>query len=456
MHGHASGTAQALRAPGVLSRAGRRPGIVASLSWVGVAVALAGVLTFAYLAVVTRALPSVEYGWFGAFWSLTLVVAMGAFQPVEVELARLTHLRGTIRPLPPGALAAVAGVTAVTGVVALAAAPLLLPAVGRQPGLYGALLAVCVVSAAQFVVRGLLLGRGAYGTHGLVLLLDALLRVVLAGAVAAWLPSRSASDFGWTLPAAVALAHVPVLVLMLQRPARPPVEGTPVPGRRGAVARAVGQLAVGSLCGQVLLNAAPVLVAGLAAPAEQATAARFVAGFTLVRLPLFVAVPLQSALIPSLAELERRGDQAALRRVVSRLVAGTALLTVIGGLLGLLAGPALVSLLFGRRYALPGADLAVLAAGTGLSIGLLVAGQALVAGARHRDSALAWCAGLAAGTLLFLLVPDLVTRAALAFTGGCAAAFLVAAALLLRRTGAARPGDAADLPVAPSALGEAA
>src|SRR4051794_33297092 len=201
---------------------------------------------------------------------------MGAFQPIEVELARLTHLRGTTRPLPPGALPTLAAVTGGTLLLVLAGAPLLLPALGGQRGLYLALLAVCVVSGAQFLLRGLLLGGGAYGTHGVVLLLDALLRVLLVVAVAAWLPAESASAFGWTVPTAVALAHVPLLIVLLRRsPPRPPVAVAAWPRR--AVARAVAHLTVGSLCAQVLLNAAPVLVAGLATPAEQGVAARFVA-----------------------------------------------------------------------------------------------------------------------------------------------------------------------------------
>jgi O-antigen/teichoic acid export membrane protein len=326
-----------------------------------------------------------------------------------------------------------AGVTVACLAAALAFAPLLLPALGREPGLYAVLLAVCVVSAGQFLLRGLLLGRGAYGTHGVVLLVDATLRVLLAVGVAAWVTAPSAATFGWTLPAAALLAHVPLLVVLLRRPPRPPAPDAP-PVRRASVARAVGQLTVGSLCGQVLLNAAPVLVAGLAEPGEQADAARFVASFTLVRLPLFVAVPLQSALVPSLVDLGRGSDRRALRRVAGRLVGGGLLLAVVGGLLGWLAGPALVSLFFGARYALPGPELGILAAGTGLSIGLLIAGQALVAGARHRDAALSWCAGLVAGAVLFAVIPGLVERASFSFTGGCAVAFLVAAALLLRRT----------------------
>jgi O-antigen/teichoic acid export membrane protein len=418
----------------VLTGADRRRGIAASLSWVGVAVALSGVLTFGYLAVVTRSLPSVQYGWFGAYWSLTVVVALGVFQPVEVETARLTHLRGTTRPLPPGTVSVLTGVTTACVAAALAAAPLLLPALGREPGLYLTLLAVCVVSAAQFLLRGLLLGRGAYGTHGVVLLVDATLRVLLAVVVAAWLPADSAVAFGWTLPAAALLANVPLLVVLLRRPPRPPVPDAP-PVRRASVARAVGQLTIGSLCAQVLLNAAPVLVAGLAEPGEQADAARFVASFTLVRLPLFVAVPLQSALVPSLVDLGRGDDRRALRRVAGRLVGGGLLLAVVGGLLGWLVGPALVSVFFGARYALPGPELGVLAAGTGLSIGLLVAGQALVAGARHRDAALSWGTGLVAGAVLFAVIPGLTERAAYSFTGGCAVAFLVASALLLHRSG---------------------
>src|SRR4051812_9773369 len=117
------GAAPSRRVASVLTGTRRRPGIAASLSWVGLAVALAGLLTFGYLAVLSRALPAVEYGWFGAYWSLPLVVAMGAFQPVEVELARLTHLRGTARPLPPGALGTLAAVTGGSLLLVLGGAP---------------------------------------------------------------------------------------------------------------------------------------------------------------------------------------------------------------------------------------------------------------------------------------------------------------------------------------------
>ena len=424
-------------AGGVTTPVERRPRLAVSLSWVAVAIAVSGALTFGYLAVVTRALPSVEYGWFGAYWSLALLVGFGAFLPLEVELARLGHLRGSARPLPPGTVPTLAALTVVSVVVLLGCAPLLLPAIGGEPVVFAALIAMCLASAAQFLLRGLLLGQGAYRTHATVMVVDAALRVALAAAVALALPGRSAAAFSWTLPIAIALAHVPLLVLVLRRAAPAPQEEQAAPARRSEVARAVGQLTVGSLCGQLLLNAAPVLVTGVAAADEQLVAAQFVVCFTLVRVPLFVAVPLQSALVPGLTALQRTGDRQALRAALGRVVAGTTALCAAGAVVGLLAGPLLVSLLFSERYALPGTDLALLAAGSGLYVGLLVTSQALVAGARHLGSSVAWCAGLLAAVLVFALVPDLVTRAGLAFTVGSAVAFLTAAALLLER--AVRP-----------------
>jgi O-antigen/teichoic acid export membrane protein len=327
---------------------------------------------------------------------------------------------------------------------------LLLPALGDEPGVYAALVGMCVVSAAQFLLRGLLLGQGAYRTYATVMVVDATLRVVLAAAVAVALPSDSASVFGWTLPVAVALAHVPLLILVVRR--RPTPAPLPLvdPSRRSDVARAVGQLTVASLCGQALLNAAPVLVAGVAAPDQRLLAAQFVVCFTLVRVPLFVAVPLQSALIPGLTELQRTGSRRAVSAALRRLVLGTVALCVLGALIGLFAGPTLVALLFGDRYALPAADFALLAVGSALYVGLLVAGQALVAGARHLAAAVAWCTGLVAAAVVFVFVPGLVARAGLSFAAGSGVAFLTAAALVLDRATRSTPVDAGARPGRPA------
>ncbi|WP_456566431.1 lipopolysaccharide biosynthesis protein [Blastococcus sp. SYSU D00695] len=432
----------------MLTRPGR-PRLLPSLTWVAGSIGVAGLLTAGHLAVVARALPAVEYGGFGAFWALALVVALGAFLPVELELARVVRPGPGAHRLPPGTAAAVALLTALSVAVLLAAGPLLAPALGGGSGLWAALVAVCVASGPQFLLRGLLLGAGAYGWYGALLLLDTGARLGLAAALATT-ASPTAAQFAWTVPLAVALAHGPLLLWWLRRGRRP--AAAEVPPGPPVLPGAIGHLLVGTLCAQALLNAAPVLVpaAAGAGAGEQLLAAQFVAGFTLVRLPLFVAVPLQGALVPPLAALDAGGDPRSGRRLLTGLVLGTGLLAGAGALVGLLAGPWLVSTLFGDRYALPGPDLALLAAGAGCHVGLLVAGQALVAAGRHRDTALAWAAGLGTAAVVVAVVPGLVARASLGFTVGSAAG-LLAAVLLLARRRPTRARPAAPGPLSPGA-----
>ena len=413
----------------------RPPGQLRSVSWVAVCIVGSGVLTYAYLALVARALPAEEYSWFGSYWSLALVIGFGAFLPVELELARLLSLRARTRPLPRGTAVSLAGLTAAGAAVLLASAAVLVPSLGGDAGFLFALLAVCLVSPGQFLLRGLLLGTGRLGMHGVVLLVDSGLRVVFATGLAVLVPGADAADYAWTLVAAMALAHLPYLALALRRrPGAAPADGADTDADAGSArpfTAAISHLLVGSLCAQVLLNAAPVVITALADGDEQTVAARFVASYTLVRLPLFVAVPLQSALIPLLTRVQAEGDAATLRRIVGRGLAAVAGLCAAGAAVGLFAGPALVSLVFGARYALSGPQIAVLALGSALHLGLLVASQALVASARHRQVAVVWVTGLVAAGVLLAAVPDLVLRAGLAFTVGSGAALAVAAAVLL-------------------------
>jgi O-antigen/teichoic acid export membrane protein len=400
--------------------------------------AVSGVLTYVYLALPARALPAAEYADFGAYWSLALVVGFGVFLPLEVELTRLLHDRPAGGALPRGTVGAAALLTGLSAAVLLAGWPLLSPALGGRTGLLLALLAVCAVSAGQFLLRGLLMARGAAGRYGAVLVADGALRVAGAGAVAALADPPSVEAFGWTLVAALALAHLPLLARLLLRPH--PRPAAPAAPRPQLALADLGHLVVGALCAQALLNAAPVLVTGAAEPDERAVAAAFVAAFTLVRLPLFVVVPLQSALIRPLAAVGASGDRGRLRRLLLRLTGLVTAAAGVAAVVGALAGPPVVALLFGPRYVLPGADVAVLAAGSVVHLGLLVTSQALVAGGRHRDSAIGWAVGLVAAAVLFWVVPDLVARAALAFAGGSAAALAWTAFVLFRSAGAGRDG----------------
>ena len=412
-----------------------------ALGWVAACIILSGAATYAYLALVARALPVADYGWFGSYWSLALVVGFGAFLPVELELARLLQRRPPGERLPAGSAAALTGLALAGAAVLLATWPALASSLGDRAGFLVALLCVCAVSAGQFLLRGLLLGSGRLGLHGTVLLVDSGLRVVLAAGLTWLAPDAGAAAYAWTLVAAMTLSHLPLLgwVLLRRRRAAPPdLPGAAAPRAARPFLVAVGHLLIGTLCAQALLNAAPVLVTAAAGPGEAVLAAQFVASYTLVRLPLFVAVPLQSALIPVLTRLQTDGDGARLRSSLVRGLAALGGLAVAALAVGLWLGPPVVRLVFGAGYALPGREIGLLAVGSVLHLGLLVAGQALVATGRHRAVATVWLSGLVTAAVLFTAVPGLVLRSGLAFTVGSGLALGVAAVLLLR----ARPTPA--------------
>jgi O-antigen/teichoic acid export membrane protein len=416
-----------------------------ALGWVAVCIILSGLLTYGYLALVARAVPVADYGWFGSYWSLALVIGFGAFLPVELELARLLQLRPAGARLPAGTLTALAVAALACAALLLVAGPTLVSSLGGETGFLLALLCVCAVSAGQFLLRGLLLGSGRLGLHGTVLVVDSGLRVALAAGLgwwsSDWASDADGADYAWTLVVAMAVAHLPLLAWVLlgrRRTVTPRPAADDGVGQRPFLA-AIGHLLIGTLCAQVLLNAAPILVSAAAGPGEAVLAAQFVASYTLVRLPLFVAVPLQSAMIPVLTRLQTEDDGARLRGFLARGLVAVVALALAALAVGLLLGPWVVGLVFGREYALSGGAIAVLAIGSVLHLGLLIASQALVAAARHRRVAVVWLSGLAVAGVLFAAVPDLVLRVSLAFTVGSGAALVVAAVALLSHR-VTRPG----------------
>jgi O-antigen/teichoic acid export membrane protein len=196
----------------------------------------------------------------------------------------------------------------------------------------------------------------------------------------------------------------------------------------------VAPLLLGSLSAQLLLNGPPVLVPALAAnPAEATLAGQFVAAFTLTRIPLFLVVPLQTALLPTLTGMLHAGEHLALRRVIARLAAGVGVLGVVAVAIGLTIGPRLVTLIFGEQYSLGGGHMALLALGVATYVGLVIVTQVLVAAARHRDVGWSWLSGVLVGGLVVLLVPDLLLRAELGFLIGSVVAWSVSISLVLNR-----------------------
>ncbi|GAA2867976.1 hypothetical protein GCM10010472_26590 [Pseudonocardia halophobica] len=408
-----------------------------SLGLVGLGIIGSGLLVNGYLAIIARSLPAAEYAYFGAFWSIALVVGFGVFLPIEQETARLMQVPDRPGRVLHASLFTALLLAAAEVVVVLALSPVLVRAFGGEVWTIAALAVLCIASAGQFVMRGALIGMDRMDRHALVMLWDTVLRVALAGAVALLIADPDSSIFAWTLVLAILLAHGPQLLALARRRTRMgsvPDLGDATMTPRG-VRRAVLPLLLGSLCAQLLLNGPPILVPLLARDLAQADmAGRFVAGYTLARIPLFLMVPLQTALLPVLTRLLHGGDRAVLRKVTLRLSAGLLALAVVAFGLGYAIGPWLVGLVFGQGYRLGAFDMALLSVGVAAYLGMVLVTQVLVASVRHSHVAWAWLSGVVVAVVTVLVVPDLLLSAELAFVLGSTVGWVVGTVLMLSRT----------------------
>lgn len=410
------------------------PGARRLVGSAGLGVILSGLLVNVYLAVVARGLTPAEYATFGAFWALALVLGFGPFLPLEQELARRLAMRESRRQV----LVAGAGTAAILGGLALAvlgaASPLVWTSLDAHANAFAALVALCVVSAGQFLLRGILIGTDRLVRHGAVMVLDALLRLAFA-VVLVVLGTDRAALYCWALVVAIALAHLPLVPAVWRRAEREYPDAGPTDHGMRALTTSALPLLVGSVCAQLLLNGLPVVVVALAQGPAQAAAGVFVAAFTIAKAPLSMVVPLQSAVVPTLTRLLAAGRRRDVVRLLSRGAAALVGLAVVGVPLAWWIGPPLVSLIFGAAYRIDGVELAIIVAGVLAHVGLVVVTQVHVARARHVDVALSWLAGLAVAGLTFWVVPGVVVAGEVAFGVGSLVGALVSTLLLARGTG---------------------
>ncbi len=392
----------------------------------------AGVFVNVYLAVLARVLSEAEYGRFITFVSIVLLLSFGGFLPIEQEMARQFQTGHPGRDVFRSNALVAGGIACVAAVLVAGLVPWLVPSLA-DPQIVVALLCLCLVSVVQYLVRGVLVGTGRMAAHGMVVFADAVLRLGFA-ALVILVTSAGAAAGGYALAlvAAIGTAHLPVLVwahrLAGRVPGRAQVAGASTP----KTSQMVGHLIAGSISSQILLNAPPILVAAVATSGEADLVGRFAAAYTLARLLLFIAVPMQGALVPIFTRAMAGGTARNRRLLALRIALGGQAGAVLGAAMALLAGPWVIQAVFGSRYALGGPDIALMVAGAMFYLGLLVAAQALVGADRHHDVGLSWGLGLLTAVAVFVTVPGLLLRAEVAFAAGSLVGLLVAVARLWR------------------------
>jgi len=404
----------------------------------------AGLAVYGYLVLAKRGMTLDQWSDFSVFWSVTLVVGFGFFLPLEQESSRL--LRPGMSRLSVRPLVRVAAWASLAACIALVLGlPALSAALRKERALFLLLVLLAVVSALQFFTRGVMLGLGHRRAYVAALTADGLLRVSFAGTLLLG-GLRGAVPFSVALLVAILLSHLVPLVVVLRRVGAVPRGAlTDEPVFDGRVAmRGWLRLVPASLAAQVLQNGAPFALALVATGPDSNAAGPFLAAFTVARIPLFMAVPVQSALVPPLAHLAAEGQSHRVVSLVAKLTGVTTAAAILAALAALVVGRSVVGLMFGPELLVPGGDLALMVAGVCMHVGLLVVTQALVALNLHGQAGAAWMAALAAATVVFVVVQPLLLRAELAFLVGSVVGGVAATIGMARSVGrtAGRPAIA--------------
>ena len=406
-------------------RSGRGAALIAALPTGTVPVALgllvAGISAYAFQILAFRVLGASSYAALNGLWVTAFVLAPGLFLPLEQEVARAVahrHSQGQgMRPLiKKASLLGAVLIVAVVVVVVVLRAPIEERLLRGSDELFGALIAVLIGFALESLARGTLSGNGRFGRYGLVVGVDGLSRVALAGVIAA----VSVGTLGWF---GIAFAAAPFIATIAGLAgARGLIEPGP-PAAMSELSTAIGWLLLGSVFCQALGYSAYIGASLIATPAQDAELGGFVAGLFVARVPLLLFQAVQAALLPKLARMLGQGQVAEFRAGLLRLCSVLVVLSIVCVAVALTIGPWLGRLLFGEKFELNAGGLAMLTAGCCLIVLALTLAQALIALQRYAVTGLAWVFGLAVFTVVFLLPDgDAFFRSEVAFLAGAAAA----------------------------------
>lgn len=427
-------------APGKAAAEGGGYGRGAGILSVGIGAT--GLITYGYFSLASHTLSESDYGGITLLWSAVFITVSVLYRPVEQLLSRTIadrdargmhgreHLRvaATIQ-LALGALFAV-GALVLRG-------PLQDDLFGGSETLFWILIVTVLAYAVSYFARGFLAGSRRYGAYGGLVLMEALSRVMFAVAVGVGIAEgQSVVALGMAAAPIVSLAVVPLALRRRLRSGDPAPEHEPenpavAPETQFTLSHgtgfAVSVLAI-MLAEQTFLNAGPLLV-----KATEGDEGAALAGFTfnvllIARAPLQLFQAVQTSILPHLTRLGVRGETDPFRRTVNVTLIAIAGFAAAVALVMLIAGPAVMDLVFGGDFDYDRFGLVLISLGMGLYLAAATLNQALLARGQARRACTAWLAA-AAGFVVFLLVPGFDDRV-LQVEAGYVAAALVLCGLL--------------------------
>jgi len=416
-----------------LIEAARRP-VPEGTYVVGAGLLVSGVTTYGFQILSYRLLSKPDYAALTALWVFVFVLAPGFFLPLEQEVGRAVAERRARGigggPVTKRAAAVGAGLVAVLALLTIAVSlftPVVHSLFQGNAGLAACLVIGLVTYCTQHLTRGTLAGNGRFGPYGLILGAEGVIRLIPCAVLAA---GGVTNPFYYGL----CLAIPPVLAALVSLRGQ---HGLLAPGPNAPwseLSTNLGYLLFGSLFAQSL-SYAPFLGAQLLATHAQRNAvADFIVGLFLARIPILLFQAVQAALLPKLAGLASAGRHEDFRNGVRKLVAVVVAIGLIGVVAGGTLGPFVGKILFGSKFTLGNADLALLAAGSGLFILALTLAQALIALMGHSRALIAWAAGIVAFVVVTAVTgPDLFLRVEIGSIAGAGASAAMMASMLIPR-----------------------
>ena len=415
---------------------------------VGAGLIVSGITSYGFLAISARALGPERYAPLGVLWALTYVVCPGVFLPLEQEVGRALSTRRA-KGLGGGPLirrAALAGGVAAAVLIAATAAtgPLSLTHLfDDKVMLLVALMVALGGYYVEFLVRGMLSGNGRFGSYGVILGSEALLRMLACFALAV-VGVDTVGPFG----VIIGVAPIAATLLGLRRERNLVTPGPDAPWSE--LSTALGYLLAGSVMAQLLVNAG-VFAVQILADADQrgpgGAAGRFLNGLIIARVPLFMFQAVQAALLPKLAHLAGEGRHDDFRTGLKRLLAVVVGIGSLATVTAFAIGPFVVTTMFGKGFELSHRDLGFLAGASAIYMLALALAQALIALENYSRVVLGWGAGLIAFVGVTAIGEELLPRVEHGFLAGSIAAAIVMGVSVhsLLSRGLARTHDADEL-----------
>jgi O-antigen/teichoic acid export membrane protein len=372
---------------------------------VGSAVAVSSVAGYALLAVVGRTLTTSEFALFMSFWGLLFGLA-SSMSMVEQEAARQSagHEKDHSAPILRVAVGA--------GAIATAAAALtLVPAISvrfyghTESGMGLLVVAATIGFAAQFMVRGLLMGSDDIRGYSGLVVAEPIARLVVLLLV--WL------TVGVTLGSAAAAVAVGAFAwLGWIGPTRRLLRANAVQAGFGLRSwldplRRASSLMLGAALNAALITGYTTLVTAFSGGAPGAAGGAVFAALTVSRVPLLFVAPLQALAVPTILRWQQDDSNTAkdAHRFVALAATGTLVIGLVGGLVAWFIGPWAVQIALGEKYLVSSATMAALVFSACI-LGLLqLASTALIALGRYRWMTIVWATATGSTALWLLLNP---------------------------------------------------